>query len=174
MYQKFVTTTTWQLQYRFTLISLEKALIPHLNVFCIFIMKTKKTYGKSEENKKLLNYNRWFVSTRVCFIVTKVVFVTMKQTSDNRMCYGFVKTNRGNMVYMLRVHCHESPFIVTKVVRPNNTYNLVQQIFENLYKEGYALGFGSSNFEGESPSQRFSPLYRFLRFSLWESRREED
>ena len=100
-----------KLNARFTLISLKNALIPHLNVFCRVIMKTKQKDGKSEENKKLLNYYRWFVAT-------KVVFVTTKQTSDNRICYGLVATKQGNSMNMLRV-CHdESPFVATKAHCP--------------------------------------------------------
>ena len=65
-------------------------------------MKTKKKDGKSEEKKKLLNYNRWFIAAKMHFLVTKlfigtkVVFVAMKQTSDNRICYGFDEARKRN------------------------------------------------------------------------------
>ena len=74
---KYFSSVLYKLNYRFTLISLKNALIPHLNVFYRFIMKTKQKDGKSEENKKL-NYNKYFVVT--------------KQTSDNKICCGFIVT----------------------------------------------------------------------------------
>ena len=79
------------------------------------------------------------------FVVMKVVFIVMKQMSENIICYGFIATKLGNAINMLRVHHDESPFVAMKVAQPNNTYNLVQQTFEDLYKEGCALGFESSD-----------------------------
>ena len=80
----------YKLNARFTLISLKNALILYLNVFCRFIMKTKQKDVKSVEKKKLLNYSKCSIVTKVClgatnsfvatnnFVMKKVVFVMTK------------------------------------------------------------------------------------------------